>query len=110
MIEITDREFNKEVLECEMPVFACFTTGWCHNCFSTCLLADQLVSEYGRQVKFTRIDIERNPEIAERYHIVAVPTILLFKGSNPVNRLVGYQNQRSLKKILNSMDMELRPS
>jgi len=41
MKEITERDFDKEVLECELPVFACFTTEWCHSCYPTCLFADQ---------------------------------------------------------------------
>jgi thioredoxin 1 len=78
MIEITDRDFNSEVLECELPVFTCFTTEWCHAFYPTCLLFNELANDYDGNVKFVRVDVEKSPEIAERYRAVAVPTILLF--------------------------------
>ena len=103
MIEITERNFDKEVLECELPVFACFTTEWCHSCYPTCLFADELVKEYDRRVKFIRLDTERSPEIAKRYHVIAVPTILLFQESQEVKRLLGFQDKWSLRPLLNSV-------
>jgi len=106
MIEITERDFDKEVLECELPVFTCFTTEWCQSCYPTCLFADQLVNEYDGSVKFVRLDTEKSPEIAERYHVIAVPTVLIFKDSQPVRKLLGFQDRSSLKSLLNSVTVE----
>jgi thioredoxin-like negative regulator of GroEL len=103
MIDVTERGFDKEVLECDMLVFSCFTTKWCHSCYPTCLLADELVKEYEGSVKFVRVDMEKSSGISERYHIVAVPTILLFQNSQPVKRLLGFQDRRSLKHVLDMM-------
>jgi thioredoxin 1 len=100
MIEVTERDFDKEVLECELPVFACFTARWCYTCYPTCLFADELVKEYDGSVKFVRLDMEKSPEISERYHIMVVPTILLFKDSQPVGKLLGFQDSNSLKRLL----------
>jgi thioredoxin 1 len=104
--EVTDRDFDKEVLECELPVFACFTTEWCHSCYPTCLFADQLVKEYDGGVKFIRLDTEKSPEIAERYHVIPVPTIILFQNAQPVKKLVGFQELKSLRALLNSATTE----
>jgi len=103
MIEITDQDFDKEVLECKLPVFACFTTEWCASCYPTCLLADQLVKEYDGRVKFVRLDTEKSPEIAERYHVITVPTIFLFKDAQTVKKLLSYQERSSLRRLLNSV-------
>ena len=100
MIEITDRDFDKEVLECKLPVFTCFTARWCHSCFPTCLLADELVKEYEGSVKFVRVDTERSPEASARYCITVIPTILIFKDSQPVEKLLGFQERGSLKRLL----------
>jgi thioredoxin 1 len=62
-----------------------------------------LVETYDGRVKFVRVDIEESSEIAERYHIIPVPTVLLFKDSKPVKKLVGFQDSSSLKAILNSV-------
>jgi len=107
MLEITERDFDKEVLECELPVLACFTTEWCHSCYATCLFADQLVKEYDGRVKFVRLDTEKNSEIADRYHVIAVPAILIFMDSQPVKRrLLGFQDRISLRRLLNSVTYE----
>jgi thioredoxin 1 len=102
MIEVTERDFDKEVLESELPVFTCFTARWCHTCYPTCLLADELVKEYEGRVKFVRVDIEQSSQIAEQYHIIPIPTILLFQDSQPVRKLVGFQEFSSLKALLDS--------
>jgi thioredoxin 1 len=54
-------------------------------------------------VKFVRVDIEESSEIAERYHIIPVPTVLLFQDSQPVKKLLGFQDIGSLKAVLNSV-------
>jgi thioredoxin 1 len=100
MIAITERDFDKEVLECELPVFACFTTKWCHSCYPTCLFTDELAKEYEGSVKFVRVDTEGSPDTSARYHIKVVPTILLFRDSQPVEKLLGFQNRKSLKRLL----------
>jgi thioredoxin 1 len=110
MIEVTERDFDKEVLECELPVFACFTTKWCHTCYPTCLFADELVKEYEGSVKFVRVDMEGSHDTSARYRIKVVPTILLFKNSQPVEKLLGFQNGESLKRLLGDVTAkELSP-
>jgi thioredoxin 1 len=103
MIDVAERDFDKEVLECALPVFACFTARWCHTCYPTCLLADELVKEYEDSVKFVRVDTEGSPEASARYHIKVVPTILLFKDSQPVEKLLGFQDRNSLKRLLGNI-------
>jgi thioredoxin 1 len=103
LTRVTKQNFDKEVLECELPVFACFTARWCHTCFPTCLFAEQLVKEYDGRIKFVRLDTEKCPEIAERYHVIAVPTILLFQESQELKRLLGFQDKWSLRPLLNSV-------
>jgi thioredoxin 1 len=107
MIDITEQDFDKEVLECELPVFACFTTSWCGHCFPTCLVADELVERYDGQVKFVRIDKEKSPEVSDAYHITVVPSIILFQDSRIIKRLLGYQDKAALKNLLDSLLAEL---
>jgi thioredoxin 1 len=102
MIDINDQDFDKEVLDCDLPVFTCFTTKWSQSCYPTCLVAAELAKEYNGRVKFVRVDIEESPETVERYNVVPVPTILLFQDSQPVKRLLGFQEPVSLRSALNS--------
>ena len=106
MIEITEQDFDKEVLECGLPVFVCFTTQWSRTCYPTCLYADQLAEEYNGSVKFVRVDIEKSPKIMEIYNVIAVPTILIFNSTSEVNRRLGFQDRISLRPLLDSLVKE----
>lgn len=102
MTAITDQNFDEEVMKCELPVFACFITRSCQSCYPTCRFADQLVVKYEGRVKFVRVDIEKNPEVAARYQVVAVPTILLFHGSKLLRKALGFKERASLRQMLSS--------
>ena len=106
VMEVTEQNFELEVLKCELPVLVCFTTQWCHSCYPTCLVAAELSEEYNGKIKFVRVDIEESPDIAERYHVIPVPTILLFQDSQPVKKLLGFQDRRSLRDALDSVIAE----
>jgi thioredoxin 1 len=106
MKEITDRDFKREVLECQIPVFTCFTTKWCHSCYPTCLFGDEMANKYEGRVKFVKVDVETIPHVSAGYRIIAVPTILIFKDAQPVKTLLGIQDRRSLKALLNSVTNE----
>jgi thioredoxin 1 len=105
MIEVSELDFDNEVLGCKLPVFTCFTTRWCHNCFPTCLIADQLIKEYDERIKFVmiNIDAEESKAMVDTYHVTVVPTILLFQNAQPVKRMVGFQDRSSLRKLINSV-------
>jgi thioredoxin-like negative regulator of GroEL len=103
MIEINEQDFGKEVLECEQPVFACFTTSWCGHCFPTCLIAAELENRYDGRLKFVRIDKEKAPKISDEYSITVVPSIILFQDSQEITRLLGYQDKLALRDLLDSL-------
>jgi len=102
MTDSTDRASNTVILECELPVFICFITRWCHSCYPTCLLADGLTKDYDGRVKFMKVYVEESPEVAKKYHVTTVPTILLLQNAKPVRRLIGFQDRRRLISLLNS--------
>jgi len=106
LIEINEQNFDEEVLNSHLPVFACFTASWCSSCFPTCLLADELFGEYKGKIKFVRVDIEESAETAERYHITAVPTIIVFKESLVIKKLISFQERSYLTSLLNSLAAE----
>ena len=100
LTDITEQDFDDEVLESDLPVFACFITSWCQSCYPTCFIADELVLEYEGKIKFVKLDIEKSPEISDRYHIVALPTVIIFQDSRSVKKLLGFHDRRSLRYLL----------
>ena len=81
IIEITGHDFDEEVLKSDLPVSACFTNSQCGTCFTLCLLVNDLAKEYEGRIKFVRIDVEREPELADRYHVLPCP--LYFFSATP---------------------------
>ena len=103
LIEVTEQNFDEEVLNSDLPVFACFTTSWCQACFPTCLAADELVNRYKGRIKFVRIDKEKTPEISDEHHITVVPSIIIFQNSQITKRLLGYQEKVALRNLLDAL-------
>lgn len=106
MIEITENDFEEEVLGCESIVFTCFIAPWCHNCYPVCIVSSELEKEYSGTVKFVKINVENSPKMAVRYQITTVPTVLIFQGSQPVKRIIGFQEHSYLRDTLNSISGE----
>jgi len=103
LIEVTEQNFDEEVLNSDLPVFACFTTSWCRSCFPTCFVADELANRYEGRIKFVRIDKEKAPEISDEYHIIVVPSIFLFQDSQMIKKLLGYQEESALRDMLDAL-------
>ena len=103
MIEITGRDFDNEVLKSELPVFACFTASPCGSCFALCLITEDLTEEYEGKIKFVKIDVEKEPDLAARYNILPLPAILLFQQGEPLKKLGGFQSKAYLRNSLNAL-------
>ena len=103
LTEVTEQNFDEEVLNSDLPAFAYYTTSWCSSCFPTCLVADGLVNRYEGQIKFVRIDREKVPKISDEYHITVVPSIILFQDSKVIKELLGYQEDRALRELLDAL-------
>ncbi len=97
---ITGKEFDNEVLKSSQPVLVCFTASQCEVCFPVCLIVNDLVEEYNKRLKFVRIDADVEPELVERYRILALPSILLFKDSKPISKLIGFHYKTSIRRWL----------
>ena len=104
--EITEQSFNDEVLKSDLLVFSCFTAHWCHSCYPTCLIADELAGKYKGKVRFVKLDVEKSPEISARYHVRALPSIIIFQGSQVVKMLPGYQEKALLRNLLDALVAE----
>jgi len=100
MSPVTGEDFRDEVLDSSLPVFACFTTQPCESCFPLCLLARELAEEYRGKIKFVTIDAGEEADLADRYHVLSVPTAILFRDSRPAKRLLGFHHKSVLRNLL----------
>ncbi len=86
---ITDDTFEEEVLKNDVPVLADFWAEWCGPCKTIAPVLEEIAQEYDGRLKVAKIDVDENPEAPVRFGIQGIPTIILFKDGEPVERLVG---------------------
>jgi thioredoxin 1 len=99
---VTDQDFDQEVLEADTVVLVDFWAEWCGPCKMVAPVLDDLSQEYDGKIKFTKVDVDENPETAMKYGIRSIPTMLVFKGGAPVDQVVGAVPKAVLKKRLDS--------
>lgn len=99
-IEITDDEFEKEVLRAELPVLVDFWATWCAPCKIIGPIVEELSDEYDGRVKFVKLDTEENFDIPDQYGIRSLPTLLVFKGGEQVDQVFGARSKTELKRVL----------
>ncbi|MGE5552569.1 MAG: thioredoxin [Betaproteobacteria bacterium] len=100
-VTLTDATFAAEVVECrETPVLVDFWASWCLPCRAIAPLVEELAVEYEGRLKVGKLNVDENPQTAAAYGIMSIPTLVLFKDGEPVDRIVGAQPKGTLTKHL----------
>jgi thioredoxin len=86
---VTDSNFEQEVLKSTVPVLVDFWAAWCGPCKVIAPTVDQLAVEYAGKMKVVKLDVDANIEISSRYSVLNIPTLLLFKNGQPVEKMIG---------------------
>ena len=97
---VSDNEWDVEVLSSETPVLVDFWAPWCGPCRMVAPVVDELSEEYDGKVKFVKLNTDDNIETASKYGIRSIPTIMVFKGGEVVEQVVGFRPKSELKKSL----------
>lgn len=98
-IPTSDSTFTKDVLEAEKPVLVDFWATWCGPCKMIAPILEQIASE-DDTIKIAKLDVDSNPDSAQKYGVMSIPTLLLFKDGKEVERLIGYMpKEQLLRKI-----------
>jgi thioredoxin 1 len=102
IIELTETDFETEVLKSAGPVLVDFYAPWCGPCKMLAPLLEQLASEFNGRVKFAKANVDDLGDLAARYGITGVPTLILFRNGSILGRTVGLASPRELKGWLES--------
>ena len=99
-IHFSDADFEEKVLKSDRPVLVDFFASWCGPCQMMSPIIDKLATDYEGKVTIGKLDIEANEEVPNKYMIQNIPTLILFKSGEVVDKLMGYKSEEDLKKYL----------
>lgn len=100
LITITTDNFESEVLKAEVPVMVDFWASWCGPCKMVSPLIDELADEFAGKAKVGKINVDEQMELAERYKVMTIPTIMIFKNGEIVDKSVGARSKGDFADML----------
>ena len=98
---VTQQNFEGEVLKSSVPVLVDFRAEWCGPCKMIAPIVDELADELSDKLKVTKLNVDDAQEIAAKYNIMSIPTLLIFKGGEPVEQIVGAMSKDQLLEKIN---------
>lgn len=99
-ITLTNNNFKSEVLDSDKPVLVDFWATWCGPCQMLTPVLSQIAENHKDDLKVGKINVDEQPELAERYGISSIPSIILFKNGKAVRNTVGYKTKEQLEEFI----------
>ncbi len=97
VIDISDQNFEEEVLKSTLPVMVDLWAPWCAPCRMVAPVVEKLAEKYDKRFKFCRLNVDENPQTASRYRIMSIPTLMFFKDGKAMETVVGAVPERVLQ-------------
>lgn len=102
-LTFTDQNFDADVLKSDVPVVVDFWAEWCTPCRIVTPIIEELAKEYTGKVKVGKLNVDENQEASQNYHVMSIPTVMIFKNGQPVNSVVGAQSKENFKKAIDEV-------
>lgn len=101
-VTVTDSTFEDVVLKATNPVLVDFWATWCKPCQMVAPILEELTSEYEGKLTIAKLDVDQNQKTAQKFHVMSIPTMIIFKNGQPVTNIVGFKPKDQMKKELDA--------
>lgn len=100
LADVSQSNFQQEVLSSNKPVLVDFWAPWCGPCKMLGPVVEKVANSHADRAKFVKLNTDENPNLAGQYQVSGIPCLILFKGGKPVDRIVGYVSEQTINSML----------
>lgn len=102
---INQDEFDTKVLGSDKPVMVDFYAEWCGPCKMAAPIIDQLADEYADRALIVKVDVDTNNELAGKYGVMSIPTVIIYKDGKEIDRKIGFPGEAGYRSMLNAVEV-----
>ncbi len=103
IVEITDKNFEQEVLQSDIPVLVDFWAAWCGPCRAIAPVIDEIANDYAGKIKVGKCNVDENPQTPSKFGIRAIPTLIFFKNGNVVEQITGAVAKSQIASVIDKV-------
>lgn len=102
MINLTNENFEKEVISSKKTILVDFWASWCGPCQMISPIVEEISNELSERIEVGKLNVDEQPEIAIKYDVMSIPTLIMFKDGKVVNTIIGYHSKDEILDFINS--------